>query len=188
MKEDVRDARGTRFLHDGWRDVAFALRTLARNPGFATVAILTLAVGIGGTTAVFSAVDAVLLQPLPYQQPGQLVRLYYTDARRKDDRGFVTPVHFLDYRQSMSSFGSIAAIEHVRRDGADIGTGDDVRRIRVLPVSADYFDVVRVQPVVGRLPAARRGDRRAVVVVSHGALEEPFRREGRRPIGPVADS
>ena len=63
VKDDVRDARGTQFLHDGQRDVAFALRTLGRNPGFAAVAILTLAVGIGGTTAVYSAVDAVLLQP-----------------------------------------------------------------------------------------------------------------------------
>src|SRR4030095_5248466 len=72
VKDDVRDARGTRLLHDRRRGFGFALRTLARNPGFASVAILTLAVGIGGTTAVFSAVDAVLLQPLPYQQPGQL--------------------------------------------------------------------------------------------------------------------
>ncbi|HEX5072630.1 MAG TPA: permease prefix domain 1-containing protein, partial [Gemmatimonadaceae bacterium] len=150
VKDDVRDARGTRLLHDGQRDVAYALRTLARNPGFAAVAILTLAVGIGGTTAVYSAVDAVLLQPLPYQQPGQLVRLYYTDVRRKEDRGVVTPVHFLDYRQSMASFSSVAALFLYSESGADIGTGDDVRRIRILPVSADYFDVVRVQPFIGR--------------------------------------
>src|SRR5690242_11624758 len=122
VKEDVRDARGTRFLHDGWRDVGFALRTLARNPGFAAVAILTLAVGIGGTTAVYSAVDAVLLQPLPYQQPGQLVRLYYTDVHRKEIRGFVTPVHFLDYRERMSSLGSTAAIGTYNETGADVGT------------------------------------------------------------------
>src|SRR5574338_91040 len=92
IKEDARDARGTRSLHDVSRDVAFAVRTLTRNPGFAMVAILTLAVGIGGTTAVYSAVDAVLLQPLPYQRPEQLVRIYYTDARRRIERGYVTPV------------------------------------------------------------------------------------------------
>ncbi len=174
VKDDVRDARGTRFLHDGQRDFAFALRTLARNPGFAIVAILTLAVGIGGTTAVFSAVDAVLLQPLPYQQPGQLVRLYYTDVRRKVDRGVVTPVHFLDYRQSMSSFASIAAVFLYDETGADIGTGDDVRRIRVLPVSADYFDVVRVQPSIGR-PFGRDEETGApVVVLSHALWKERF--------------
>jgi putative ABC transport system permease protein len=75
-KEDVREARGTRLLEDTIGDFAFSWRTLSRNPGFAIVAILTLAIGIGGTTAVYSAVDAVLLQPLPYQQSGQLVRLY----------------------------------------------------------------------------------------------------------------
>ena len=132
MKDDVRDARGTRFLHDGTRLRRSRCGRSRAIPGFATVAILTLAVGIGGTTAVFSAVDAVLLQPLPYQQPGQLVRLYYTDVRRKEDRGVVTPVHFLDYRQSMSSFASIAALFMYSETGADIGTGDDVRRIRIL--------------------------------------------------------
>jgi len=174
VKDDVRDARGTRFLHDGQRDFGFALRTLARNPGFATVAILTLAVGIGGTTAVFSAVDAVLLQPLPYQQPGQLVRLYYTDVRRKVDRGVVSPVHFLDYRQSMASFSSIAALFIYSDAGADIGTGDDVKRIRLLPVSADYFDVVRVQPSIGR-PFGRDEETDApVVVLSHTLWKEKF--------------
>lgn len=175
VREDVRDARGTRFLHDGGRDFGFALRTLARNPGFATVAILTLAVGIGGTTAVFSAVDAVLLQPLPYQQPGQLVRLYYTDSRRKEERGFVSPVLFLDYREQMSSLGSTAAIGTYDESGADIGTGDDVRRIRILGVSADYFDVVRVPPFIGR--ALQRDDENGapIVVLSHTLWEDRFR-------------
>jgi len=178
VRDDVRDARGTRLLHDGGRDFGFALRTLARNPGFATVAILTLAVGIGGTTAVFSAVDAVLLQPLPYQQPGQLVRLYYTDTRRKEDRGVVTPVHFLDYRQSMASFGSVAALFLYNETGADIGTGDDVRRIRLLPVSADYFDVVRVQPVIGQAFGRDQENGGATVVLSDALWKDRF---GRSP-------
>jgi predicted permease len=174
VKEDVRDARGTRLLHDGSRDFAFALRTLARNPGFATVAILTLAVGIGGTTAVFSAVDAVLLQPLPYQQPGQLVRLYYTDVRRKIDRGVVTPVHYLEYRRSASSFSAVAAVYLYDETGADIGSGDDVRRIRTLPVSADYFDVVRTAPFIGR-PLARDEETGAgVVVLSHALWKSRY--------------
>ena len=174
VKEDVRDARGTRLFHDGSRDFAFALRTLARNPGFAAVAILTLAVGIGGTTAVFSAVDAVLLQPLPYEEPGQLVRLYYTDVRRKVDRGVVTPVHFLEYRRNVSAFGSIAALNIYSETGADIGTGGDVRRIRTLLVSADYFDVVRVQPMIGR-PLARDEETGApVVILSHALWASRF--------------
>jgi predicted permease len=175
VRDDARDARGTRFLHDTSRDFGFALRTLARNPGFASVAILTLAVGIGGTTAVFSAVDAVLLQPLPYQQPGQLVRLYYTDSRRKVDRGFVSPVLFLDYRERMSSFGSAAALGTYDESGADIGTGDDVRRIRILGVSADYFDVVRVPPRIGRALQRDEETGAPVVVLSHALWQDRFR-------------
>jgi putative ABC transport system permease protein len=174
VKEDVRDARGTRFFHDASRDVGFAVRTLLRNPGFATVAILTLAVGIGGTTAVFSAVDAVLLQPLPYQQPGQLVRLYYSEARRREERGFVTPVHFLDYRERMASFGSIAALGTYNETGADIGTGDDVRRIRILGVSADYFDVVRVQPRIGRALQRDEENGAATVIISDALWHDQF--------------
>src|SRR4029077_17585721 len=109
-KEDVRDARGTRLVEDSVGDFRFTMRTLARSPGFASVAILTRAIGIGGTTAVFSAVDAVLLQPLPYQQPGQLVRLYQNDVQHLDERGFVTPVHYLAFRERMSSFEATAAV------------------------------------------------------------------------------
>lgn len=150
VKEDVRDARGTRLLEDGASDFAFALRTLRRSPGFATLAVLTLAIGIGGTTAMFSAVNAVLLQPLPYRDPGRLVRLYQTDVRAPNDRGFVTPVHFLEYRSGLSSASAVAAVLTYDETGADVGSADGARRIRVLPTTADYFEVVGVQPELGR--------------------------------------
>jgi putative ABC transport system permease protein len=92
----------------------------------------------------------VLLQPLPYQQPGQLVRLYQGDVSEAAPRGFVTPVHYLAYRQRMSSFENVSAIVTYSENGADIGTGDQVRRIRVLQSSADYTDVMRVHPMLGR--------------------------------------
>lgn len=175
VKEDVRDARGTRLVEDTVGDFRFTLRTLARSPGFAIVAILTLAIGIGGTTAVFSAVDAVLLQPLPYQQPGQLVRLYQNDSTHPDDRGFVTPVHFLEFRSRLSSFEATAAIVTYSETGADIGSGDGVRRIRLLPVSADYFDVVRVRPELGRGFSRDDETGAAVVVLSHELWEQQLR-------------
>ena len=148
-------------------DLEFAVRTLRRAPGFATVAILTIAIGIGATTAIVSAVDSALLQPLPYQQPGQLVRLYQNDELHPTDRGFVTPVHFLELRSRLSSFSSLAAIYTYDETGADIGVADRARRIRVLPVSADYFDVIRVQPELGR--AFRREEEIGTrsVIVSH---------------------
>lgn len=173
-KEDVRDARGTRLIEDTISDVAFAVRALWNNPGFAIVAIVTLALGIGGTTAVFSAIDAVLLQPLPYEQSHQLVRLYQSDTKSPGDKGFVTPVHYLDLRRSVSAFEDLAAIQIYDETGADIGSGADVQRIRLLQTSAEYFDVMRVHPQFGH--AFDRSDEIAapVVVVSHKLWAERF--------------
>lgn len=149
-KEDVRDARGTRGLHDIWRDVGFAIRTLRNNPGFTLVTLATLAVGIGSTTAVYSAVDAVLVQPLPYSEPGQLVRLYQHRDDRPAERGVVSPVYFVEFRQRTSALAHSAAVNLYSESGADIGSADRVRRIRTLATTVDYFDVVRVHPALGR--------------------------------------
>ena len=153
-------------------DLEFAVRTLKRAPGFTVVAILTIAVGIGATTAIVSAVDMALLQPLPYQEPGQLVRLYQNDVLHPADRGFVTPVHFVELRRRLSSFSSFASIYTYDETGADVGTGDAARRIRVLPVSADYFDVVRVPPEVGRAFRPEEEDGTPSVIVSHDLWRE----------------
>ena len=173
-KESVRDARGVWRLTNMSADVVYALRGLRQRPGFTAVVVLTLALGIGGTTAVFSAVDTVLLQPLPYQQPGQLVRLYQSDVKNPGAKGFITPVHFLEIRRRMTSFQSLAAIMTYDEAGADIGSGDAVRRIRVLPTSADYFDVMRAHPVIGG--AFRPDDETGapMVVLSHALWLERF--------------
>jgi predicted permease len=181
VKEDVRDARGVRLLEESVGDVRYALRTLARSPGFAAVVILTLAIGIGGTTAVFSAVDAVLLQPLPYQEPGRLVRLYGTSVNGPTDRGFVSPVHYMEYRKRLTSVETVAAILTYNETGADIGQNDNVRRIRLLPTSANYFDVMRVHPALGRTYQLQDEngsgiedaiDAAPVVVLSHQVWED----------------
>ncbi len=150
VKETVRDARGTRLLEESLGDMQYALRNLARNPGFAAVVILTLALGIGGTTAVFSAVDAVLLAPLPYDEPGQLVRLYGASVNDLSFRGFSSPVQFGAYREQLPSLESVAAILTYNTKGADVGAGEDVRRIRVLPTSANYLAMLRARPELGR--------------------------------------
>lgn len=174
VKDDVRDARGTRPLHDIWRDIGFGARTLASNPSFTLVTLATLAIGIGGTTAVFSAVDAVLLQPLPYAEPGQLVRLFQHRDDRPDDIGVVTPVHFVEVRRRTGSFASMAALGLYNETGADIGSGDAVRRIRTLSTTVDYFDVVRVRPEIGRGFNADEEIDAAVAILSHDLWEERF--------------
>ena len=178
VKDDVRDARGTRALHDSWRDIGYAARTLAKNPGFTIVTVATLAIGIGGTTAVFSAVDAVLLQPLPYAEPGQLVRLYQHGVDKPDERGVVTPVHFVEFRRRTADFASTAALNLYSESGADIGSGDQVRRIRTLATTVDYFDVVRVHPDIGRGFTEREEVGAPVAVLSHELWLERF--DGKR--------
>lgn len=174
VKDDVRDARGTRLLLDVRRDITLAVRALVHKPAFTLVTLATLAIGIGGTTAVFSAVDAVMLQPLPYSEPGQLVRLYQHRDDRPNDRGVVTPVHFVEIRRRMSGFAATAALNLYSESGADIGSGDRLKRIRTIPTTVDYFDVVRVRPDFGRGFTADEEIGADVVVLSHELWLEQF--------------
>lgn len=176
-KESVRDARGVWRVTNLAADFAYALRGLRQRPGFTTVVVATLALGIGGTTAVFSAVDAVMLQPLPYQQPGQLVRLHQSDTHNPGAHGFITPVHFLEIRRRMTSFAGLASIATYNEVGADIGTGDNLRRIKLEPTTAEYFDVMRVQPAVGRGFQADDENGAPMVVLSNALWRERFHRD-----------
>src|SRR5436309_1004435 len=95
-KEDCRDERGTAALEDFWQDLLFAFRSLRRNAGFAAVAVLSLALGIGAATAIFSVVHAVLLRPLPYPQAERLVRVWNSWNETPDAR--LSVPELLDYR------------------------------------------------------------------------------------------
>ncbi len=124
------------------QDVRYACRSLRRAPGFTLVALLTLALGIGGTTAIFSVVDGILLRPLPYPDAGAVVRM-----TRSEDAGGFSPADYLDYRNGSRSFAALAAY---RQDIVDLtGHGDPIR-LFALETTGGFFDVFGVQPLAGR--------------------------------------
>jgi putative ABC transport system permease protein len=165
---DRRRARRERYA-DWWgsaaQDVRFATRALRRAPGFALVVLLTLALGIGGTTAVFSVVRATLLAPLPFDEPGRLVRVYQLDPREPGERQYLAGPYFMHLREHGRGFAEVASLYSYGERGADVTVGDRPERVRLLRISADYFGVLGVAPSVGR-PFTReeeRGERLAIV-------------------------
>ena len=107
-REWVRDARGVLWLDQLRQDLSFAVRTLRRSPGFAAGALLVLALGIGATTTAFGVVDAVLLQPLPYPQPEQLVRVWPASPRTGVDRRTFSIPDFRDWRDRTNTLTDLA--------------------------------------------------------------------------------
>src|SRR5215469_1548071 len=127
------------------QDIRYALRMLVKNPGFTIVAVLTLALGIGANTAIFSVVNAVLLSPLRYQQPERLVALY---ERQPDfEHSSISYPNFLDWRRMNHSFTAIAAF---REDVFTFTGAGEPERLKAEMVSAEFFPILGVQPVLGR--------------------------------------
>jgi putative ABC transport system permease protein len=153
------------------RDARYAVRQLARNPGFTIVALLTLALGIGGTSAMFSVINGVLLRPLPFPDPDALVRVH--ELVPQYGRFSVAPATFLDWRAQNASFERIVAMQS---GSATLTTAGGAERITNALVSWDFFDAVRVSPALGR---SFREDEDApgsnhVVVLSHGMWQQRF--------------
>ena len=127
------------------QDVRYALRMLVKSPGFTIVAILTLALGIGANTAIFSVVNAVLLSPLPYEKPQQLVALYQKDP--DSQQSSISYLNFLDWRRMNHSFTAIAAF---RADVFTLTGAGEPERLKAEMVSAEFFPILGVRPVLGR--------------------------------------
>lgn len=166
VKEDCRDARGTRWLESVIQDVRFALRMLRRSPGFTLVAIASLALGIGANTAIFSLVNAVLLRPLPYPDTGRMVTIYES-LKRSGAMNDSWP-DYLDWRRQSDIFEEIAAIQ---QEGLKLSGIGEPRMLHGAWVSSSYFPLLALTPILGRTFSAAEDKPGAAAVA---VLSYPF--------------
>jgi len=137
----------TNILGDIAQDLRYGLRMLWKNPGFTIVAVLALALGIGANSAIFSVVNAILLRPLPYKNPGQLVMVWENATHLGFPKNTPSPANFLDWRQQTTVFQGMAAF--AERSFNLTGAGEP-ERLDGRRVSANLFDVLGVRPIIGR--------------------------------------
>jgi putative ABC transport system permease protein len=148
IKEICHDIRGVGFMETLWQDLRFGVRVLWKNPGFTIVAVLTLALGIGANTAIFSIVNAVVLRPLPFKDPDRIMLLLGNNPQRELLQNGVTPPDFLDWRTQSRSFSEMAAFEStIFRHTADTGA----ERLNGYSVTANFFDLLGEKPLLGRV-------------------------------------
>lgn len=155
------------FLENWLQDIRYAIRTLAKGPGFALVAILTLALGIGANTAIFSVVENILLRPLPYPQPGQLVDISaaYLPALPKLS---IAAGDFTDWRRQTQSVSALEAYSVISYGGNLTGDGEP-QRVQTTYATSGFFPMLGIRPVVGRgffLEEDRAGSG-AIALLSH---------------------
>ena len=146
IKEESRQAWTFHGLEQLWSDCRYAVRTFRRSPGFTLVATLTLALGIGGNTAIFSVVHSVLLQSLPYPDSDRIVRVYTTHAERGGDFRSSVP-DYLDWKARTTT---LEAMEGYRVSSARVD-GDSDQRVSLLRAGPGLLDLIGTRPVVGRL-------------------------------------
>ncbi len=149
MKEEHRDRRSVRWIGTGMRDFRIAIRTLVRAPGFVVVTVLTLALGIGATAAVFSLIQGVLLTPPPYKDPEQLVLIpsTRTDGQQQESPRPWPAAQWLEWQREAKSVQSIAAYRWMFNF---VILPDGVESFEAMAVTPEYFSVVGLEPVLGR--------------------------------------
>ncbi|MGH9837364.1 MAG: ADOP family duplicated permease [Blastocatellia bacterium] len=171
VKEVTREMWGWATLERLGQDLRFGLRMLRKNPGFSLVAILTLALGIGANTAIFSVVNAVLLRPLPYQNAERLVVLW--ERQQSIEQESPSYPNFLDWQAQSQSFEQMAV---ARRDSVNLTGAGEPERLIVRQVSANFFPTLGVTTRLGRsfTPEEDRVGAHPAVVISHGLWQRRF--------------
>src|SRR5580704_9307038 len=130
-------------------DLRSALRSLRHTPTFTATAILTVAIGIGGTTAIFSVVDAVLLRPLPFRDPARLVRIWESNLTEGKAQSEVSPATFLAWQDRSHSFEQLALF-YAGAELTLVGTPDGIIQVREASVTPNLFSLLGVSPALGR--------------------------------------
>jgi predicted permease len=174
-KEECRDARGTRLLENVLRDVRYGIRSLARTPGFTAVAILSLAVGIGANTAIFSVVNGVLLKPLPFPDAERLIAVSHSAPGLNVDDLKSSPYFYFTEREQNRVFEDVALWSVSTAGVRGAGNGDPEQVTRLL-VTAGFLKVLGIEPAIGRTfseeedtPAGR-----PTVILTHGYWQRRF--------------
>lgn len=157
-------------------DIRYAFRMLLKRPGFTLIVVLTLALGIGANTTIFSAIDAVLLNPLPYKDPDRLMVVWETNKQLGPemwDRNEVAIGNFLDFRSRNQVFEQVGSLFYTNMHLT--GTGDP-QRLQGCVVTTNFFQVLGVQPVLGRsfLPEEEKPGSPFTVVISHDLWQRQF--------------
>jgi putative ABC transport system permease protein len=168
------DVRGGGWLEDLWQDLRFGARTLRKQPGFTFIAVLTLALGIGANTAIFSVVNAVLLRPLAYRAPDRLTQVWEHNLPKNKPHSTVAPANFLDWKAQNQSFEGMAAYDTFPSFNLT-GVGEP-ERIQATRVSVGLFPLLGVSATAGRVftdTEEQRGHHQ-VALVSNGLWQRRF--------------
>ena len=178
IKEEVRDAWGWSSLDRLRQDVVYALRTFGRAPGFTAVVILTLALGIGATTTVFSIVHTVLLNPLPFPNPDRLVAIFGKFVSRPNDPPFFISYHdFQNWKSGSHSFERLTVATWNTGGGQILTGAGPTRDTLAMPVGVDFFPMLGIAPEVGRVFEPDDVNTGCRVVLKHAFWTETFRGE-----------
>jgi predicted permease len=166
IKEEVRDARKGALVETTLQDLKYGARLLRRAPGFAFIAVVTIALGIGANSAIFSVINAVVLKPLAYPAPGQLMFITSQFPTLGFEKFWVSPPEYFEYREQTRTFADIAGY---RTGAVNLSEGDQPERVNAVFTTANMFKVLGVSPIRGR-PFTAEEDRPnvdPVAVLSH---------------------
>jgi predicted permease len=169
MKEVYRDRRSLPVVETTLQDLRYGIRMLLKHKGFTAVAVVTLALGIGANTAIFSVINSLLLKPLPFPESERLVLVMESQANEPQNWNIVSAPNYLDWRRQNDLFASMALFDSAGK-GYNLSGGGEPERVSGVRVSSSFFEVLGIKPRLGRafLPEEETPGKHQVVVLSDG--------------------